>query len=145
MTEQNANRLGRQCPEPNPEPDGTRKWWWNRTPQEYREANPVALRRTRRNQKMMMEQNAKRLENPFTFKAVWGKVMMEWWNKDCFLEELRTPFSSRAVWGKRKGSMSNKIKLRSQIEYMSFENTFKNIYILLLFLLISIQEYLQNI
>ena len=34
MMEQNARRIGRQALEPYPQPDGTRKWWWNRMPEE---------------------------------------------------------------------------------------------------------------
>ena len=30
----NAKKLGRQATEPDPEPDGNRKWWWNRMPKD---------------------------------------------------------------------------------------------------------------
>ena len=32
MMEQNAKRVGRQTPEPCPEPEETSKWWRNRNP-----------------------------------------------------------------------------------------------------------------
>ena len=86
MMKHNARRVGRQAREPYPEPEGTRKWCWNRMPkdkgdkprnptpnqkepgnddgtecQKRKERSPGTLLRTRRNQEMMMEQNARRV------------------------------------------------------------------------------------
>ena len=44
------------------------------------------------------ERQKSRETNPGTLPGT-GKW---WWNKACFLEELKTPFSSRAIWGKKQ-------------------------------------------
>ena len=95
--EQNATRVGRQAPEPYPEPEGTRKWWWNRMPQDY-----GALLGTRRNQEMMMEQNAKRLgrQAPEPYPEPEG-TRKWWWNRMGKLspiqgtKSLETPSTSK--------------------------------------------------
>ena len=116
-------RVGRQVQNPTrnqKEPandDGTES-------QKSRETSPGTAPGTRRNQQMMMEQKTKRIgrqvrnqkepanddrtecqksreTNPGTLPGT-GKW---WWNKACFLEELRTPFSSRAVWGIKRQSV----------------------------------------
>ena len=89
MMEQNAAKVGRQAPEPYPEPDGTRKWWWNRMPKEQGDQKEPGNDDGTECQKSK-ETSPRAL--PGTKKS--------WWNKDCFLEDLRTPFTFRAVWGK---------------------------------------------
>ena len=83
VMEQNARRLGRQSPEPYPEPgheDGTEC-------QKNRETIPGTLPATKMIEEMMMEQNAR----------IPGTNLVE---QNCFLKDLRTPFSSRDVWAR---------------------------------------------
>ena len=72
MMEQNARRLGRQSPEPYPEPgneDGTEC-------QKTRETTPGTLPETKRIKEMMMEQNAK-IPGP---KKTWWNKSFSWKN-----------------------------------------------------------------
>ena len=91
--------------ETSPEPHGwnsARKWWWNRIPKRRD--------RTRRNQEMMMGQNAKRIGG--TSPGTLPGTRQSWWSTGCFLEEFRTPLSSWAVWGKRTSANGRKEKGR---------------------------------
>ena len=104
LMEENVQRLVRQAPEPYPEPEGTRKSWWNRRPKGSgdkpgtlpgskimmeqnvgRLGSPGTLPKTRWNQEMMMEQHARRLERqapepyPETRKSRWKTVSWKNW------------------------------------------------------------------
>ena len=51
---------------------GTRKWRWNRMPEDYRETIPRTLPGNKRNQEMMIQQNAR---IPGTRKSWWNKTV----------------------------------------------------------------------
>ena len=82
--------------------------------QKSRETSPGTLLTTRRGGRQAPEPYTQKQKEPGnddgtecqksrgTSPRTLPATRISWWNKTCFLEELRIPFSSKAAWGKKE-------------------------------------------